>query len=112
LIGEAASDVPQDKYTDDYINIELNLPADQQKIEAHAEFVEFQPVIEEREFSQTVPLKWGVPFDFESPTFNITIKPLDGPEVVLTETQKENGYFKVTEFEGKHQLIAIPPVQA
>ncbi|HEY5235692.1 MAG TPA: hypothetical protein VIJ14_05905, partial [Rhabdochlamydiaceae bacterium] len=84
LIGEAASDVPQDKYTDDYINIELNLPADQQKIEAHAEFVESQPVIEEREFSQTVPLKWGVPFDFESPTFNITIKPLDGPEVVLT----------------------------
>ncbi len=105
------TDVAQDQYTADQVNVKLSLPAGQPKLKAHVEFQESQDVIEDRDHTQPLTLKWDEPFDFESPTFTIRYKTLEGTDLVLTETDKKKPGLEVTAFEGKHRLIATPSVE-
>ncbi len=104
-------DFPADRFTPDHVDVVLSLPTGQDKVKGHVEFDETHEVVEVKEHSEVVSLKWGESFYFNAPTFTATLKDFEGKESVLTDTKRTTSYLQVVGVDGKYSLVAQVPKQ-
>jgi hypothetical protein len=110
-VEDIAIDFPPYRFTPDYVDVVLSLPVGEDKVEGHIVFDETHEVVEVKEHSEVVSLKWGDKVDFTAPTFTATVKDFEGKESVLTESIPTSQYFKVVEVDGRYSLVAQVPKQ-